>query len=121
MRNRRLIAATAALGLVATVVPVTVGLASASGATTPAKVDITVSLDLPNGSGSSGPKVFEREGAPPGAGVELDAKDLKSTPSDGWGSLTVDIAPATKHVTVAPDQACDFQTADLTIAGGGYT
>src|SRR6476646_11866850 len=95
--------------------------ASASGAKASAKVDITVSLDLPNGSGSTGPKVFERDNVTPGPGVELDATDLKSNPSDWCGSLSVDIDPNAEHITVAPDEPCDFQTAEVTITGGGYT
>lgn len=86
-----------------------------------ADLDISVSLDIPTGHGSSGPVTFVRTGVAPGAGVELDHTAVDANPSAWVGSLTVDVDPAGRRITVRSDASGDFQSAALAVRGLGAT
>lgn len=109
MRKRSL-AAIAALGLGGSFL---IGgfIASPALAASAGNVDIRVELDVlyPGGvPAGSGPAVFEVADAPIGPGVELTSADLVSNPSDWCGSITVDVDPSAKTVTVSAEVECDF-------------
>lgn len=118
---------------------------AASGAWTGGPVTIRVELDLPNGAGSTGPLVQQVTGVIPGDQVELTSNDVIENPSKWCGTAQVDIDPVTHTVTVGTGQVwdgegtpgpitapidelspgyswddCNFQTAKVTITGGGF-
>ncbi len=138
-------AGVAALALVAAGAVPTLWATSTAGAAdgwTGGPVTIRVELDLP-GDGH-GPAVQEASDVIPGPQIELTSADLIDNPSDWCGTLQVDIDPTDQTVTVGvgqvPDEDptaepvppldelspgmawddCDFETATVTITGGGF-
>lgn len=140
----------AVAGLLTASVVATAGLGATAGADagawTGGPVTIRVELDLPENPNSDGPLVEQVTDVTPGDQVELTSNDVVDNPSKWCGTLQVDIDPSAHTVTVATGQewdgdgtpgpivapidqlspgyewdACDFQTAKVTITGGGFT
>jgi len=82
-------------------------------------VSITVSMDLPNGRGSTGPLVYQVTDVPVTSGPELTSANLVSNPSDWSGSVTVDVDNTTHHITVATENSDIFQTVTVAVTSPG--
>lgn len=109
----------AVAGLAALAVPITFGMPAGSAEPLPQTVSILVQLDLPYGEGSDGPIVFEVTDVPVGDGPELTGANEVANPSEWCGSFTVDVDNVDQTITIAPDVACDFQTASVIVEGEG--
>ncbi len=101
------------------------GLAAAAPAyaATPGHVDIRVELDLEIGGVSidDGPAVFEVTDVAIGAGPELTGADLIDNPSEWCGSVTVDVDPAARTITVAAERECNFSDVRVWVSSPEFT
>ncbi|MCW2813786.1 MAG: hypothetical protein JWN84_1241 [Nocardioides sp.] len=96
-------------------------------------VSIKAELDVPSiefdPGVPSGPRTFEVTDVTAGDQVELTGSDETSNPSEYCGTISVDVDPVSKRITVGPDVAapetCDFETVRVTVlsssvAGAAY-
>lgn len=97
-----------------------VALAAAPAGAVGETVSITVEMDLPFFC-VDGPLTFQVTDAPIGAGPELtgDAGEITLNPCGWRGSVSVDVDPTTKQITVATANSNTFQTAVVTVTYPG--
>ena len=116
MKTSSKLGALVAVGALALALPLAGS--TAAMADEPIVVSIRVALDLPVDADSEGPIVYEVKDVTAGDGPELTQADLVSNPSEWCGSLDVDVDPISKSIfiyTGADAEACNFQTASVTI------
>ena len=119
MKRLAAFAAASSLALGAISVATLASPAGAAGET----VSITVAMDLPfqTDNCALGPMVFQVTDVAIGAGPELtgDGSEIVSNPCGWGGSVSVDVDPSTKQVTVASVDTNSFQTTVVTVTYPG--
>jgi hypothetical protein len=96
---------------------------NSSSAAEPTVVSIKAEIDVPSikfdPGVPSGARTFEVTNVTAGDQVELTGANETGNPAEWCGTISVDVSPGSKNITVGPDVAdpevCDFETVKVTV------